>query len=390
MPRSRHQDGWVEPVGKRVKRWRGHYYVRDENDRRVHKTVNLGERAKLKKWEAEDKLRRHIQRITGQVDDGGVDPSFAWFWEFRFLPIQKWAPATRAAVESVFRQRVLPAIGKKPLSALNKFELQTFIDGLAAKWSKSVVQKARTYTVAALEEAVEQGYLTRNPARKTALPETRATCRRYLELAEISSLLDAMPPRDRLITRICLLCGLRPGELFAARWDDFDAERGRLRIDESASDWGIRSPKTLKSNAWVWLPASLVRELEAWRETAAAGLIFPSATGTPMRTKNFLRRHVWPAAIACGLMQVKPEKWPKGKPWIDRATSINFRAFRRTCATWFQQCGTPKDIQSHLRHATPVTTMGVYVQEIPESVRTAVEALDAKLTVLREVPERTM
>ena len=35
--------------------------------------------------------------------------------------------------------------------------------------------------------------------------------------------------------------------------------------------------------------------------------------------------------------------------------------------------------QALLRHTTPMTTLGVYVQELPESVRTAVEALDQKL-----------
>jgi len=67
------------------------------------------------------------------------------------------------------------------------------------------------------------------------------------------------------------------------------------------------------------------------------------------------------------------------KQWVDPATSVNFRAFRRTCATWFQKVGTTKDIQAQLRHTTPMTTLGVYVQELPESVRTAVEALDQKL-----------
>jgi integrase len=78
-------------------------------------------------------------------------------------------------------------------------------------------------------------------------------------------------------------------------------------------------------------------------------------------------------------MQKKPKDWPKGKQWVDPATSVNFRAFRRTCATWFQKVGTTKDIQAQLRHTTPITTLGVYVQELPESVRTAVEALDQKL-----------
>jgi hypothetical protein len=36
-------------------------------------------------------------------------------------------------------------------------------------------------------------------------------------------------------------------------------------------------------------------------------------------------------------------------------------------------------------HSTPMATLGVYVQELPESVRTAVEALDQKLCGLVEV-----
>ena len=75
-----------------------------------------------------------------------------------------------------------------------------------------------------------------------------------------------------------------------------------------------------------------------------------------MRTKNFLRRTIWPAAIGAGLMTAKPEGWPKGKQWIDPTASVNFKAFRRTCATWFQEVGSTKDIQAQLRHATAART----------------------------------
>jgi hypothetical protein len=44
-----------------------------------------------------------------------------------------------------------------------------------------------------------------------------------------------------------------------------------------------------------------------------------------------------------------------------------------------QRHGNVKDIQAHLRHASPDVTAGVYMQEIPESVRAAVEALDREL-----------
>jgi integrase len=61
-------------------------------------------------------------------------------------------------------------------------------------------------------------------------------------------------------------------------------------------------------------------------------------------------------------------------------TGINHQAFRRTVATFMQTTGTVKDVQAHLRHATPAMTIGVYMKEIPASVRVAVEQLDLKLS----------
>jgi integrase len=125
-------------------------------------------------------------------------------------------------------------------------------------------------------------------------------------------LLDAMQGRDRLVARICIVLGLRPGELFAAKWDDFDDAGGRLRIDESAVDSQIKDTKTPGSRAWLWLPKSITDELLLWRATSSSTLIFPSVNGRPISTRNFLRRHIWPAAVRAGIMEKKPKDWPKG------------------------------------------------------------------------------
>jgi len=51
-----------------------------------------------------------------------------------------------------------------------------------------------------------------------------------------------------------------------------------------------------------------------------------------------------------------------------------------------QPYGSVKDIQAHLRHARPNITADVYMQQIPSSVRAAVELLDRKLSsVARKV-----
>lgn len=379
MPRERHQNGWVKLSGKNVKKWIGHWMPYREDGTRSHATVVLGLKSQMAKWEAENKLRAHIAEQEKRPVTPQGEPTFQWFWDHRFVPTRVWCPKTESIITKIFELHVLPVIGGRKLRGIEKYEIDVLVKKLAESWSKSLVQKVRIYTKAALEEAVDQGLLDRNPARKIVRPATRETCKRYLSLEEITSLLDAMEGRDRLVARMCIVLGLRPGEVFAAKWDDFDPDAGRLRIDEAAVDSHIKATKTPGSRAWVWLPKSITEELLKCRAAGSSTLIFPAANGRPISTKNFLRRHIWPAAVRAGIMQKKPKDWPKGKRWIDPAISVNFRAFRRTCATWFQKVGTAKDIQAQLRHTTPITTLGVYVQELPESVRTAVEALDQKL-----------
>jgi integrase len=344
-------------------------------------TVVLGLKSELKKHEAEAKLRAHITEKTQQVPKKpDADPTFGWFWSERFVPTRPWNPGTKATVTCCFAQHILPVIGGRKLREIEKHEIDLLVKKLAESYSDSIVHKARTYIKAAFEDAIDVGLLERNPARKITRWETRETCKRFLSIEEIGRLLDAMEGVDRLVAKICIVLGPRPGEVFATKWDDFDAEGGRLRIDESAAEWGLKKTKTPGSRAWLWLSKPIWDDLKALRATSTGnGFIFPSKKGTPMRTKNFLRRNIWPAAIRAGLMTAKPEGWPKGKQWIDPTTSVNFKAFRRTCATYFHQVAGAKNTQAQLRHASPATTLGVYVQELPESVRAAVETLDELL-----------
>ncbi|MBW4025764.1 MAG: site-specific integrase [Acidobacteria bacterium] len=63
---------------------------------------------------------------------------------------------------------------------------------------------------------------------------------------------------------------------------------------------------------------------------------------------------------------------------------ITFQVLRRTFGTTMQKHGSMKDVQVHLRHASITTTGNVYVQEIPESVRAAVNATANEILGLKE------
>jgi hypothetical protein len=85
MARDRHQEGRVEESGKRVKKWKGHYYVyvrqTDGGEKRKHHAVILGLKAEMKKWEAARELQKLIEKETGGNAPARPDDAvtFGWF-----------------------------------------------------------------------------------------------------------------------------------------------------------------------------------------------------------------------------------------------------------------------------------------------------------------------
>jgi hypothetical protein len=134
----------------------------------------LGLKSELRKWEAE-KLKEIIERETGTLTaKPDLNVTLSWFWQNRFLPLQVgWRDSTRNAVIYTMDRQVLPAFGNVPVANLRRFDLQTYLNNLAAKYSKTLVDKAKTWIRAVLEEVVEQEYLVKNPARKLTIPPTR-------------------------------------------------------------------------------------------------------------------------------------------------------------------------------------------------------------------------
>ena len=163
--------------------------------------------------------------------------------------------------------------------------------------------------------------------------------------------------------------------MFALRWDDVDGYA--LRLDEATVDGKVYPTlKTEKSRGFVSLPASLRAGLAEWRRRqrplAEQEFIFPNAEGGVYRLDNYRADVLRPA-----LDRIARENGING---------IDFRACRRTCATHLSKHGGVKEVQAHLRHSRATTTLDVYVQQIPESVREAVESLDSVLASVESDP----
>jgi integrase len=339
--RTRHQDGWVEERGRRVKRWYGHYFVyqSDESGKetRRHLGVHLGEKAKLRKWEAEEKLRKVIATST-KAQPKPNSLTLEWFTRQRFLPMRlpQWAPSTRETNLYNLNHHILPKLGDKALCELEKFHCQVFLNNLAGKgFSFTVVDHCRTMLKAILEEALDADLIGKNPARKLVNPETKESEKHVLPKAEARGLLDSLPFRDRLLVMIAAFCAMRPGEIFGLRWSSF--RRDHFHVEGTAWRGTLRpgKAKTKGSKAPITVPDVLLPLLQTW-----------------------LRRRIKPIAKTLGI-----------------SVPVNFQVLRRTFATNAQGHGNAKDVQTHLRHTDIATTLGVYTQPIDASVRKLVNAV---------------
>ncbi len=370
MSRDRYQEGRVVLVGRRVKKWRGHFYVYERqaggSEIRRHRNVLLGTKAEMDKGEAKERLREIILRETKESGRPSADVTLRWFYENRFLPQkeEQWKVTSRPKTKRFIENYLLRRFGDTLLPSLNKFTLQTYLNELAPTFSKSVLSKIRVYLKSILDEAVELEFIAKNPAAKIAVPRSgKKATGVHLTPEEIPHILFHLSDRDRLIVRMFLVLGLRPGEMFALRWND--KQQNSLRIDSSITDGVEVETKTEGSDASVWLPISIDTELEWWRTATANpspdAFIFPSARGTSINTNNFLFRVLKQAGKKAG---------------IERLTH---QMLRRTCSTYMAQLTTVKDVQAHLRHSTPKTTLEHYIKSVPATVRTAVESLDQLL-----------
>jgi integrase len=370
MGRDRYQEGRVALVGKRAKKWRGHFYVyakqADGSEKRRHRNVFLGFKGEMDKGAAKARLREIIAHETNDFATVPVAVTLRWFYDNRFLPQkeQQWKVTSRPKTKFFIQKYVLQRFGDTLLRDLDKFVLQKHLNDCAAIYSQSVLNKIRIYLNSILGEAIELEMLAKNPAAKLVVPKSsKRVSGAHLTPEQVQIVLFNLNDRDRLIVRMFLVLGLRPGEMFALRWDDKDGNS--LRIDSSITEGVEVETKTEGSNAAVWLPASIEAELEWWREASknpsTDAFIFPSARGTAIQTSNFLYRVLKEAGKKAGIGR------------------LNHQMLRRTCSTYMAQITSVKDVQAHLRHSSAKTTLEHYIKSVPSSVRIAVESLDSLL-----------
>ena len=377
-----HQRGWVLSRGRK---WYG-YFRRTVHDPETHQPrtastpIVLGLKSQLTKTEAREKLASEIVRLIGQTNEEGTvkngTVSFGWFVRNRFLPLKEadWREETAKIKRYLIQADLVEEFEAIRMENFDKFTLQSHLNLLARTRSRDRVLQIRSYMRAIFAEAVDQDFLSKDPARMVKVPanlrEVDKTTLTWDQLRAALAKLGDLGLQDWILMKLDMSNALRPSELFPLRWGCFLEETNILDIQETIYKGKIRPyGKTKGSIARVPIADILAHEIVQYRDecrrrridTSPEAFMFPGRFGGPMDTGNYRRRVLHKLAEELEL------------------SKLNFQVIRRTIATLGKTKGHVKDIQGILRHSKASTTTDVYMQSLEPEVRTAINSIHEEL-----------
>ena len=224
-------------------RWEGRVVV-GYDDKGLPKTKNV---LAMTKAECVAKLESLKESVTPATSvKVRADMPFGEWMEFWYENHCKPAvrPNTRTGYENNIRLYICPRLGGIPLNKLTANDLQQFInwmrqDGRSEYWesqdgglSANTIRHCCGLCRRALEKAVTEKLIVRNPAEECKLPPARRMEMRLLSREELQKLLiQAKAEGYYEVFLLELTTGLRVGELMALQWDDLNFNTGELRIE---------------------------------------------------------------------------------------------------------------------------------------------------------------
>lgn len=280
-------------------------------------------------------------------------------WVAEYLKNVK--PLTVQNYKKQVEKHLKPALGAAKLEALDAHTIQKFYnslsdDGLAPKTVKNIHGVLHS----ALEQAISNDYIHRNPTEACKLPKVVKPEIHPLEPAEISKLLQEAEKDDyENLFIVAMFTGMRQGELLGLAWDSVDFKNGIITVKQQLQctdgNYFLETPKNGKGRTILPAPMvmeALVRELQKQNaEKKQAGsawsnpynLVFTDALG-----KNLVRRTV-----------VKHFK--KIIQRTDISDTARFHDLRHSFAVTSLYAGDDiKTVQANLGHATAQFTLDVY------------------------------
>ena len=159
------------------------------------------------------------------------------------------------------------------------------VEELVSRYAEDGRSKARiSYLLmvcrSVFEEALEEGYVVRNPARRVSTRGVDPKERHSISVEEIDKIRSEISGTWMEAAWLLTLAGLRRSELLGLLWSDVDLEAGILRIERARVQTGgskeihVGPPKTRNGRRDLPLPADVLEVLRRIRNLQAQTLGF--------------------------------------------------------------------------------------------------------------------
>ena len=182
-------------------------------------------------------VTRRLKEITTSIDTGTYLPSCkltvgewlnTWISEYT----ADWKPLTVCNYSKQIQKHLIPRLGAAKLEDLDTHTIQLFYNSLTKSGlAPKTVKNIHGVLHAALEQAVSNGYIHKNPTAGCKLPKVVRPEIKPLEPEEIARMLkEAKKDAYDNLFIVAMFTGMRQGELLGLSWDNVKAVIERANI----------------------------------------------------------------------------------------------------------------------------------------------------------------
>ena len=328
------------------------------------------------KKQAEAELRR----LVTEVENGGiVTVSTMRFDDWLKIYITDYLPdiadSTRESYEERIRNRISPYLGKLPLNSITTDHIQRWVTELNEKLSPKSVRNLFNILRPALEQAVTNQKIPRNPCVGVRLKSIVKQHGEVFDKSEISSALDAARGTTMYLPLLLeLSTGMRRGEALALTWSDVDFKKREITISKSAyvykGERKVKSPKTVSGIRTLTVSKNLIEELLIAHNDY---LINKTYYGSRFTDSNLVICQEDGKPYHPDSMTTKWCRFVRK----NNLKHIRFHDLRHTNATAMIESGVDiKTVQTRLGHSDVSTTLNVYTHRTKNMDENAAQKID--------------
>ena len=281
--------------------------------------------------------------------------------------------STAAQAETYLRLHAYPTLGRRPLGAIRRSEVQAWVKSLSIKLAPASVELVYRWVSTIFKAAVGDRLIAASPCVRIALPKRADIEVVPLSVSDVEALVAAVPERYRALIVFAAGMGLRQGECFGLTVDRVDFLRRQVRVDRQVvrvrggvPEFG--PPKSRAGFRSVPMPqvvCTALAEHLARYGTGPCGVVFTNSIGNPL-WRNAVNEMWHRAGTRSGL-----------PPW---ATFHDLRHFYASLLI-ARGCSV-KSVQRRLGHQSAVETLDTYGHLWPDSDDETRDAVDHVLATL--------